>query len=288
METYRLQYASDLHLGPQSPPFNTLLEPVAPELALCGDIGNPFSNIYYDFIKWVSQRWSRVFLLAGNHEYFSDDPNVVMRDVETQIRKVCASVGGNVIFLQKEIYRLDTHKILIVGTTLWTLPELRRWNLLNDGFIGDPGYRGDYKAMFIKDEYTGKGRPAHPSDVTKLCSEHSSFLARLLNPNWGAVEEGWRVIVLTHHLPTFKLNDLYYKDNVLKSCYAVELEELIKEPVVVWICGHSHKALEIRMDSGCLSVLNPLGYKSEYGVTGYSNKAVVNVYRENIAIVNKI
>jgi hypothetical protein len=287
METYRLQYASDLHLGLETPPFNKLLEPVAPDLALCGDIGDPFSNVYYDFIRWVSSRWTRVFLLAGNHEYFSENPDVTMRDTETQIRKVAKSVGNNVFFLQKDIFRIESHKIIVIGATLWTIPDLRRWNLLNDGFIGDPGYRGDYKVIHVKDEYSGKNRPVHPSDITKLCSDHSSFLSRTLNPTWGSIEDGWRVIVLTHHLPTFKVNDLHYKDNILKTCYAVELDSLIKEPVVLWVCGHSHKAIDMRFDSGCLVTLNPLGYKTEYGISGYNIRASVNIYRENIAIVKK-
>jgi len=49
METYTLQYASDLHIDAESPPFHMLIEPVATELAILGDIGNPFSQLYKDF-----------------------------------------------------------------------------------------------------------------------------------------------------------------------------------------------------------------------------------------------
>lgn len=285
MDTYKIQYASDLHLETQSVPFDLLLEPCAEDLALCGDIGDPFSPIYFDFLRWVSKRWKRIFLLAGNHEYYSaEGNNALMNDVEKQIHKVVSSVGNNVIFLQKDIFRIETHKILIVGATLWTVPEIRQWGNLNGGFIGDPGYRGDYTQIHITDEYTGKGRSIHPSDIINLCNDHTAFLSRMLNPTWGGYEDGWRVIVLTHHMPTFLLNDTHYKDHSLRSCYAVPLDKLMKEPVVLWLCGHSHKAQQVRFDTGTLTAVNPFGYKSEYGKTGFNNRACIYVYRENIAI----
>lgn len=287
METYTLQYASDIHLETAFVHFNTIIEPIATDLALCGDIGDPFSNVYFDFLKWASQRWTRVFLLAGNHEYYTENPEIVMSDVEVQIRKVCSAVGKNVIFLQKDSFIIHSHKIIVVGATLWTNPDLRCWGLLNDGFIGDPGYRGDYNAIYFKDEYTGKGRPAHPSDIGRLCGNHSAFLERTLNPTWGSIPEGWRVVVLTHHLPTFLLNDVKFKDNAFKSCYAISLDKLIKEPVVAWLCGHSHKASHIRLDSGTFVGLNPLGYLSERNNSGFSRKASISIYRENIAIPRK-
>lgn len=288
MDTYQLQYASDLHLSLETAPFNVLIEPVAPDLALCGDIGDPFSAVYINFIKWVSKRWSRVFLLAGNHEYFSENPDIKMEDVEKQIQIVASSAGSNVIFLQKGVYTIDSHKIIVLGSTLWTVPELRRWDKLVDGFIGDPGYRGEYKAVYKTDEYTGKSRLIHPSDITALCNDHISFFSKALNSTWGSVPEGWRVIVLTHHLPTFLVNDPKFKTNILKTCYAVVLDKLIKEPVVAWLCGHSHSANVARLKNGSLVALNPLGYKNESATSGYSRKACIYVYRENIAISRKI
>ena len=288
METYKLQYASDLHLNSDTPPFDMIIEPVCPDLALCGDIGNPFSSVYADFLAWVSKRWSRVFLLAGNHEYFSENPDILMSDTEARIRTVAAAAGSNIIFLQKEIYRIDTHKIIVMGATLWTNPDIRRWDLLNDSFIGNPGYRGEYKAIYLNDEYTGESRLAHPSDISKLCSEHTAFLTKSLNSTWGQVPDGWRTIVLTHHLPSYELNDTKYKSNPLKTCYAVALDNLIKEPVVAWLCGHSHIGMEKRMDNGALAALNPLGYKSEVITSKYSRKACIYVYNENIAIPKKL
>ena len=93
-----------------------------------------------------------------------------------------------------------------------------------------------------------------------------------------------QVIVLTHHLPSVELAAAEYKNHPLISSYAVALDDLIKEPVIAWICGHSHNANTLRFTSGTLACLNPLGYKNQVATSGYSRKAVIQVYRENIAI----
>ena len=112
---------------------------------------------------------------------------------------------------------------------------------------------------------------------------HSYIIKKILNKSWGGIPEGWRVIVLTHHMPTFMLNAPEFKDAALNSCYANNLDELFKEPVVAWICGHSHRATKKRCDTGTLLCLNPRGNKGEADKTGYVKKAVVTVYAENIA-----
>ena len=293
MENYTLQYASDLHLDSSSPPFDILIKPAAKDLALCGDIGDPWSAIYRDFLTWCAGRWERVFLLAGNHEYFAGEPaawggqDKTYDGINAEIRRIC-NEHSNIVFLQESTYRIDALRIVIVGTTLWTAPALRRWDKISSGFIGDPGCRGEYTAAYKPDEYTGKIRVFHPSDITDLYVHQSEFIKRYLNPTWGGVPEGYRVIILTHHLPSLRLNPEEFKEHPLISCYANSLDELLKEPVVAWICGHSHTAREMRLDTGCLLVLNPLGYKSEAGRNGYLRAATITVHPENIAMFKKV
>jgi hypothetical protein len=64
------------------------------------------------------------------------------------------------------------------------------------------------------------------------------------------------------------------------------MDDMMKEPVVAWLCGHSHSAQTLRFDTGCLVSLNPLGYKREAGKNGYSRRATVVVYRENFAVAH--
>jgi len=277
METYTLQYASDLHLNDESPPFHMLLEPVASELALCGDIGNPYTPIYANFLKWCSKHWSKVYLLSGNHEYFNEH---LYTEVDLQIRAIAQDAGPNILFLQNETVTLEKYKIIIVGSTLWSLPAYKKWDKLGVNFIGNPGgKKGEYNAMFTKDEYTGRPRLVHPSDIMSLCLKNIAYIRNILKHS-----DGWRVIILSHHMPSFQLIDEKHKNGDFVTTYAVDLDILMQEPLVAWICGHSHTAKTLRFDTGAVSVLNPLGYKNQVATSGYSRKAVIQVYRENIAI----
>ena len=283
MDSFKIQYASDLHLDDESPPFEMIMDPVAPNLALCGDIGNPFSKIYYNFLKWCKTHWTGVFLIAGNHEYFTKDVTTTMDNTEKRIQEICSELG--IFFLQKGVYRDDTHKLLIVGCTLWSSPDIRKWDRITDGFIGDPGTRGDYKLINKYDEYTNKSRKLHPSDIIEINRDHVAFLEKVLRR---AKLDEFRVLVLTHHLPSSILVDPKHKGNPLSSCYANNLDYLLKEPVVAWICGHSHTGVSVRNNAGTLCTMNPHGYKSEVLTSGYTRTALMTIYRENIAIVKRV
>ena len=50
-------------------------------------------------------------------------------------------------------------------------------------------------------------------------------------------------IILTHYIPSFKLNTKYFKNpkyDSIRYRFASNLEYLIKDPVKFWLCGHSH------------------------------------------------
>ena len=70
-QLFRIQYVSDLHLEFYNKiSFRSCVKPVAPYLALAGDIGKPGTNMYTNFLSYVSSNWEHVFYVAGNHEYY--------------------------------------------------------------------------------------------------------------------------------------------------------------------------------------------------------------------------
>jgi len=67
-KSFRLQFASKLHVDNlRLDSSKTLLKPVAPVLALLGDIGLPNSNTR-DFIKWCDDNYSLVLWVPGSLE----------------------------------------------------------------------------------------------------------------------------------------------------------------------------------------------------------------------------
>lgn len=288
MENYKLQYVSDIHLEKGYLPFSDLIEPDAPDLALVGDIGDPYSQVYADFLKWCSLRWARIFLLTGNHEYFTDvpKPDRTVEKIDEHIHRLCTKISPNIYFLQKGVYLIQEHKVAVLGATLWSAPDLRHWDKLVTGFIGDPGSKGEYNAIFKPDEYTGLMRPYHPTDITALHMDHKCFISKELGPYAEVVPSDYRVIVLSHHMPTYSLNKPEYIDHPLKSCYASPLDYLMKEPLVAWICGHSHDPMSLRYDTGTLVTLNPVGYKNQ-SKKEFSRNATITVHRENFASSSK-
>lgn len=72
-------------------------------------------------------------------------------------------------------------------------------------------------------------------------------------------------IVLTHYMPSFKLIVPKYQTveyDKIRNRYASDLDYLIKKPVRVWLCGHSHCIYETHIN-GVLCGINALGYESE-------------------------
>ena len=51
-------------------------------------------------------------------------------------------------------------------------------------------------------------------------------------------------VVITHHMPSYKLVGNKYSGNPMNSFYASNLDELVKK-ADIWCCGHSHCARQI-------------------------------------------
>jgi hypothetical protein len=49
-----------------------------------------------------------------------------------------------------------------------------------------------------------------------------------------------RIIMLSHHLPSFKQIHSFYKDKSICFGYASNLEDMMKKPMVAWLHGHTH------------------------------------------------
>nr|WIL03362.1 metallophosphoesterase [Cedratvirus plubellavi] len=247
-----IQVVSDLHLEFHTTLSFLKLAPCADYLALCGDVGSPALPLYREFISWCSERWKMVFLVAGNHEYYSARKTVP--EIKERIKGIVSNFS-NVYFLDDQGMEVDGFRIY--GTTLWSEVENKR-------FIKDS--MNDYRRINIKENHYRKNiSPQDMLDMHKVCLEKlKEEISTCTKP----------LVILSHYLPSYQCIDDKYQDHACNSAYASNLEGLIKSPVILWLYGHSHQAKEVEINSvPCLS--NPLGYPGEK--TGYCDKKSISL-----------
>lgn len=223
------QYVSDLHIefyDGKEHPFD--VEACAEYLLLAGDIGNPFVESYRLFLENVSSKFNKIFIIAGNHEYYHN----CIDETDEKIRSIC-SLFNNVIFLQNETYDISEN-LKIFGTTLWTYipPEY------------DCSLRPDYS--FIKNCSPSVTNTIHQRSVRALEDEITA------NPNIN-------YIVLSHHLPSRSLiAQQYRKYENLNHAYATDLNIAKSESIKAWVYGHTHSSSIVDK-----YYCNPVGYPGE-------------------------
>ena len=111
------QYYSDLHLEHHNSfPIIKKIQTDYPEnLILAGDIGSPFTDNYWNFLKEESKQFDKIFLICGNHEYYGSTIDQMNKYISRQLR---LSKLSNVYFLNNDVFEIGDIKI--IGTTLWS------------------------------------------------------------------------------------------------------------------------------------------------------------------------
>src|SRR5581483_308437 len=99
-----IQYCSDLHLELRDP-FPSIV-PSAPILFLAGDICSLYGKHilkYYIFLRWISKKFERVFIVLGNHEYYHSS----IPRAEAIAKRICQVINPDkIILLQCNRYHL--------------------------------------------------------------------------------------------------------------------------------------------------------------------------------------
>jgi hypothetical protein len=254
----RIQYASDLHLEfYEKQAFPLLLRPNAKLLALAGDIGRPDHKLYPAFFEWAHDKWDHIFVIAGNHEFYNTKPYTkwdtphTLEERLTMCRTIC-SKWPNVHFMEKDEVFLEDYNTAFLGTTLWTKID-----------------EGDMPlALRTMNDYNliaGKDGRFWPSESTRLHKESVQWLNARIH-EWE--ERQKHVVVLTHHMPTYSLISENYKNHPANFCFASNLDTMIRSPVRVWICGHSHQQKELTIqhddpptpEGSTILAINAYGY----------------------------
>lgn len=235
----KIQILSDLHLEFLSPSqvdrIVGKIECVGDVLVLAGDVGNGMASYYHKFIEKMAAKFTKVFVVAGNHEYYGNDIEITNQ----KIRSVCDCLE-NVSFLCSTWE--DYGGLRWIGTTLWShVLETTRC------FTNDIRY--------IQNMPISKYNQHHHEAV--------QFLSEALE-----ISKDKPCVVMTHYLPSMELIHKKYRskeNEPYNQWFASSLDSLIQthtHHVPLWFYGHTHDPSHRKLFDTEM-VCNPIGYEGE-------------------------
>jgi len=242
----KFQLISDLHLEKFKvlPNVEEIITPSAPNLILAGDICYVKHKNFIPFFEKISELYNNIYYVLGNHEYYDDIESgfYSMGDIEIQALEKLKHLP-NVKILLNDFYKMGN--VVILGFTLWSYISKR-------DLIGDICYFSD--TNFIK--YRNK-LLINPKITNCIHLKHKQHLQNLL-----LGFENYKIIVVTHYLPSLKCIHAKYKYDTFNKAYYSHCDTLI--PLAdVWCAGHIHNYTNKKISDVPIYV-NPVGYQSEY------------------------
>jgi len=228
-------------------------------IALIGDIAYPTTGDLKDFLAELTRRFKKVFYLAGNHEFYQGE----YYSAKERLKEICHDVG--VLFMDKTKFKDTENKIVFLGTTLWSfVPEENARQVqicLNDYHM-------------IKIENSGIRRLLSVQDTNAW---HADELAWLKENIQQESATGNRVVVLTHHAPTFQnTSDPKYRGDPISCAFATDLEYLMGAPITLWSFGHTHFSSSQTI-KGTRLVSNQLGYIHNREQSGFNPNLTIEI-----------
>jgi len=234
-----IQLCSDIHLERgdiTKNDFPDILTPSADILALAGDIGDPFTDIFEEFIHYCSQHFQYVLFVSGNHEYYDHDISSTDKCIEGLF-----GYYTNVIYLNNRSF--DYEGITFVGTTLWSAISE------NTSAYSLSTY-GDFRNINDFDHKIS----------SQMHQRNVAFIREQLNKS--------PCIVITHHAPSYTCISDEYAGNSLVCCFASHLDDLLAHPNMLgWIYGHTHHNM-------CSFTENKFLYANCYRTDNYNPQGV--------------
>ena len=232
----RIQYVSDIHLE-----FLTKIPTIIPKaeiLCLVGDIGYPYSKIYKQFLTEMNGMFKKVFLIAGNHEYYNLGANKgkSINEIDEQIDFILKTNKlSNITYLNDSYEDYNGHRF--IGTVLWS-------------HISNPNYLiNDFEQILDMNVQV----------YNELHQISCEFISESI------LESELPIVMLTHHMPSYDFIDEKYKSdsmNKFNQCFASDCKQFFIHPVKVWLYGHTHKP-KVCIVNGIKFGCNPLGYPFE-------------------------
>ena len=282
-ESLRIQILSDTHVEFWDNPAQCdFIKPIAPVLALLGDIGccgtDADFNKYMIFINHLLPKFENIIIIAGNHEFWHSDeakrgdtygaaPEATMRQIDKKIRQFCAT-SKKLHYLNNNTLRLmvGNKPYVFIGSTLWT-------NIKKENYEKVLKMMNDYKYINVEyidhDAQESGIRKLIPDDTTKMHQRSVLYISSQITKIQKVMPTA-KIIVLTHHKPYISPHAKF------SETYESDLCRLFSRGISLWAYGHTHVRDDIyfNYDKGRVRIYsNPKGYP--YQRTGYRKDDVL-------------
>ena len=173
-------------------------------------------------------------MIAGNHEFYNNG-DIAARSASWQ-KMFLPNVG----YYHNKVVRIDNVDFIL--STLWSrIPPA-------DEFAIQSGMNDYLQILYNKHRLI-------PQNINDEFERNLAFIEKAVSES-----DAEKIVVVTHHLPTFAAIDGRHKGDVLNAEYATELGNYIADSrITAWIYGHSHHSIDMTIGNTRL-VSNPLGY----------------------------
>lgn len=252
----KIQYASDLHLE-----FhdnwrwlrNNTLEVVGDVLVLAGDIGYLGDENYanHPFWDWAADNYRQVLCCMGNHEFYK------YYDIAELSGGFTMEIRPNIHSYYNGVVRIGNTDIIL--STLWARIPLQ-----------EAYYTEQVVSDFRRILYQGE-----LLTFAEFNSEHERCFAFIKDAV--AKSDAAHKVVVTHHVPSFRMQDPRFANSKANGAFTIELEDYITNSSIdYWIYGHSHYNKDVVVgNTHCVS--NQLGYVSHNEHLTFSRNKVIEV-----------
>lgn len=226
----KLKIISDLHLE-----FSEFTIPYDKEdiLIIAGDLSPCYEQALKPIYEYLDKnKETSVIIVLGNHDYYEND-------IENTCEKWKSLSNDRMFVLQDE--SIVVNKIRFYGATMWT-------NMKG----------GNQLIMKECSKYINDFKKIYNFTPDTFCELHELSRQKLEQTLEESIEP---VIVITHHLPSYKSITYKWKNcSVIDSFASTDIDTLIhNQKVAIWIHGHTHDSLDY-YDSNTRVVCNPRGY----------------------------
>lgn len=262
----KFSLASDVHL--EFGYLDLTNEEGSDVLVLAGDIfvAHDFkiktkkADIYRRFIEEVTGRYGHVVYIMGNHEHYHGDYAKTADVIREEFKYF-----NNLKFLDNTF--ADICDVRFIGGTLWTdlnkgdpltIEQVKRtmneYHLVENS-NNQVSYRVPYETGVSFKSRSSRFNPIDGFEDHKKCL---ATISEVMN----AYQDDKKVVVVTHHLPTFEsVPHEYRREYHGNGAYASDLSDFIldRPRIKYWIHGHTHDACDY-MIGDTRVICNPRGY----------------------------